>query len=87
MKLIKDSFDFTEYMAELDQIGIAGHPYPFQHMNEPEDFPCVVETLIDDDKPGAVVMVHVFFGPDDAALLAGITVKADPVYSEEHDKK
>ena len=72
MKYIRDNFDFQEYRAELDQVGIAGQPFPFIHMNEPEDFPCMCETMIDlADKPGQVTMVHVFFGTADASVLLG----------------
>ena len=61
MRYIRDSFDWQEFLRSLDETGIAGHPYPFDHMNEPDNSPCVCETLIDDEKPGRVQLVHVFF--------------------------
>ena len=76
MRKIRDNFDWQEYLRQLDEIGVAGHPYPFEHMNEPDDFPCMCETLIDDDKAGRVQLVHVFFFLEDANELLGITIQA-----------
>ena len=85
MRLIKDNFDWQEYIGGLDMTGVAGHPYPFDHVNEPEEFPCVCETMIDHDKPGPVQLVHVFFTSDDAQLLTGLNVRGMPFEEPEEE--
>ena len=82
MKLIKDSFDWQEYCNALDITGVAGIPYAFQHVNEPDEFPCVCETVLD-DRPSTIELIHVFFTSEHAAMLSGLTVRGEPFEEEQ----
>ena len=85
MRLLIDNWSWQQYMEGLDQIGVGGYPYPFVHMNEPEIYPCMVDTMIDDEHPGTVRLVHVFFYPEDAAELLGVTERM--TVKEESDEE
>jgi len=82
MRILVDNWGWQQYLEELDKTGVAGYPYPFKHMNEPESYPCMVDTMIDDEPTGAVRLVHVFFYPEEAAELLRVTGQTDSAPEE-----
>ena len=74
MRIIQSKEEWVRYMRELNDTGIAGAPYEFQHIESPEFYPCGVQSIVDDHPPAgaSIALVHMFFTEDDARQLLGL---------------
>ncbi len=72
MKIIYSKQEWVTYTRQLNDTGVAGAAYEFQHIESPEMYPCGVHTIVDDHPPAgsAIALVHVFFYEDDANALS-----------------
>jgi hypothetical protein len=88
MKIIRDQSEWVNHIKNLNNLGIAGAQYEFQHIESPEEYPCAVETIVDDHPPGdaAIALVHCFFYLDDARALLRHT-EATVVFDEEEGQE
>ena len=88
MRVIRSEQEWVQYMRELNTTGVAGAPYEFQHIESPEEYPCGVQSIVDDHPPAgaAIALVHSFFYEEDAnALLGQNLVKFDDEEEETED--
>lgn len=73
MAVIRNHEEWVRYMRSLNEKGVGGTFYEFQHIESPEQYPCVVASILDDHPPAGanLAMVHCFFYEDDARVLLG----------------
>jgi len=69
MLVLKNKADFDARKAALDDRGEFDH-YDHRHVCHPESYPCLVQSLFEDDPNGPYTYYHIFTYPSDVIKMA-----------------